>query len=133
MDKLNLGKDNLKKFGITMAVCFAIIALLVALKHKHNPLLFCFISSLFILIALAAPKALKFIYIGWMKVGFVLGWINSRIILAVIFYLICTPIGLVMRLFGADLLDLKIDKNKKTYWLKKENKVMSLQNYERQF
>ncbi len=133
MEKLNLSKDSLKKFGITMSACFAIITLLVALKHKHNPLPFCFVSSLFILMAFVAPKALRLIYISWMKVGFVLGWINSRIILTVIFYLICTPIGLVMRLFGKDLLSLKTEKSAKTYWLKKDSRHFNPQGYERQF
>ena len=49
-----------------------------------------------------------------------LGWINTRLILFIIFYLVFTPIGLVMRLFGVDLLDKKIDKNKNSYWRRKE-------------
>ncbi len=131
--RTGLSYESLRKFGITMAACFAAIALLVAFKHRHSPLPACFISALFIFMAFAAPNTLKPIYTAWMKIGYILGWINTRIILAVIFYLVFTPMGLVMRLFGADLLDLKIDKNKKSYWLRKENKGMGLEGYERQF
>ncbi len=50
--------------------------------------------------ALLIPKHLKWIYQGWMSFALVLGWINTRLILAIMFYLIMTPMGLVMRLFG---------------------------------
>ncbi len=133
MNKPTLDKNTLRKFGITMAACLAIIALIIALKHRHDPLPVCVASALFIIMVFIAPAALKPVYIGWMKVGYILGWINSRIILAIIFYFVFTPMGLVMRLFGKDLLSLKIDKSAKTYWLEKDNKDFNPQDYERQF
>ncbi|MDD5165806.1 MAG: hypothetical protein PHQ57_00245 [Candidatus Omnitrophica bacterium] len=56
-----------------------------------------------------------------------------RIILAILFYLVLAPIGLIMRLFRVDLLDRKIDKKKESYWRKKEEAVCDLASYERQF
>ncbi len=59
------------------------------------------------------------VYLGWMKFAFVLGWINTRILLGLFFYLVVTPIGLGMRLFGKDLLDEKIERSQASYWQKR--------------
>ena len=74
-------------------------------------------------------KFFKPIYDLWMKFAAVLAWINTRLILIVMFYLVITPIGLIMRLFGMDYLSLKIEKDKESYWIKNDKKI----NYERQF
>lgn len=133
MEKLNLDKNNLKKFGITMGIAFFVITLFILLRHKHTTLPTFIISVIFFILAFIMPTLLKPIYIFWMKLAFVLGWINTRLILFIIFYLIFAPIGLGMRLFGVDLLDRKIDKNKDSYWRTKEKKEFIPLDYERQF
>jgi hypothetical protein len=50
--------------------------------------------------ALVAPGSLRPVYRGWMRVGTVVGWVNTRVLLALVFFLVVTPMGLVMRLFG---------------------------------
>lgn len=50
--------------------------------------------------ALLIPNSLKWFYKGWMSIALVIGWINTRIILAIVFYIIITPMGLIMRIFG---------------------------------
>lgn len=133
MEKLNLDKNNLKKFGITMAAAFLTITVFILIKHKHNILLTSAISVVFFIIAFSAPAVLKPVYIFWMKLAFLLSWINTRLILLVMFYLIFTPIGLSMKLFGVDLLDRKIEKGKNSYWRIKEKKSFNPSDYERQF
>tara|TARA_Y100000589_G_C27026641_1_gene577231 strand:- start:304 stop:702 length:399 start_codon:yes stop_codon:yes gene_type:complete len=61
------------------------------------------------------PKLLTYPYLLWMKIGYILGWINSRLILGIIFIFIMQPMALIMKIFKYDPLKLKIDKNKKTY------------------
>lgn len=73
---------------------------------------------------------LKSVYAVWMKFAAILGIINVTLILSILFYIIFTPIGLIIRLFGRDLLDRKIEKGKASYWLKKES---SASDYERLF
>ena len=63
---------------------------------------------------------MKPIHIGWMTLAFALGWFNTRLLLGIFFYLILTPIGVLMRLFGKDLLDQRIDKRATTYWKKRD-------------
>jgi hypothetical protein len=75
---------------------------------------------------------LKPVYSAWMKCARVLGWINTRFLLCVAFYLVITPIGLVLKLCGSDLLEMKIDIHKETYWKKKE-RLCNNADYQRQF
>lgn len=133
MDKLKLDRKSLRQFGITMAIAFLIITLIIFIRHKYSVIPASVISVTFLILAFTLPALLKPIYILWMRLAFILGWINTRLILFILFYLVFTPIGLVMRLFRIDLLDRKIDKNKESYWRKKERSGFSPLNYERQF
>ena len=58
------------------------------------------IAAVLSLLSAIAPSLLRPVYRGWMRFGEVLGWINTRIILTLVFFLVVTPIGLLMRLFG---------------------------------
>lgn len=133
MEKLKLDKKSLKKFGITMCIAFLVITGIIIIRHRHNIVPTVAISTAFLLLALIQPLWLKPVYIIWMKFAFVLAWVNTRLILFIMFYLIFTPIGLVLRLFGVDLLDKRIEKGKVTYWIKKEKKEFNPLDYERQF
>lgn len=133
MEKLNLDKKALKKFGITMGIAILIITFIIFIRHKYSSIPTFIISVIFFISALTMPALLRPIYIIWMKFAFISSWINTRIILFIIFYLIFTPIGIIMRLFGFDLLDRKIDKDKNSYWQKAIKKSFHQLNYERQF
>ncbi|MDP2939859.1 MAG: SxtJ family membrane protein [Candidatus Omnitrophota bacterium] len=133
MDKLNLEKENLRKFGLTMGVVFLIITLFILFKHKNYNLTTLIVSAVFFVITLTVPIFLKPIYVIWMRLAYVLSWINTRLILFLLFYLIFTPIGLIMKLFGADLLERKIDKSQDSYWIKQDKKAFVKRQYERQF
>ncbi len=133
MVKLDLSRYNLKKFGIMMGIAFFAISPVILFRHKHNPAVTSAIAAVFFILSFVCPLLLKPLYIAWMKLAFVLGWINTRLVLFIIFYFVFTPIGLIMRLFGSDLLDRKIDKTAQSYWRKRENKAFVVQDYERQF
>jgi hypothetical protein len=68
-----------------------------------------------------------------MKLAFVLSWFNTRLLLILIFYLVFTPLGLAAKLFGVDFLDRRVEKDKPSYWRKREAAVFKKENYERQF
>ena len=133
MEKLNLEKNNLRKFGITIGVAFLLIAVFILFRHKQDILPIVYVSLAFFISSLLAPAILKPVYIIWMRLAFVLSWINTRLILCALFYTIFTLIGLGMRLFGIDLLDRKTKKSRGSYWRKKEKKEFSALDYERQF
>lgn len=133
MEKLDLSYKNLKKFGITLGMAFAVVTLIIFVRHRHNITPTAFIAALFFILAIGFPAILKPVYILWMRFAFILSWVNTRLILIIIFYLVFTPVGLCLKLFRADLLDIKIDKNKDSYWKKREKSGSGKALYERQF
>ena len=79
------------------------------------------------------PKILSPIYKLWMSLAGILGWINTRILLGLIFYLLFTPIGLIMRVLQRDVLKCKIDPNIDTYWVDREKISNIKEHFKRQF
>ncbi|MDD4990309.1 MAG: SxtJ family membrane protein [Candidatus Pacebacteria bacterium] len=129
-------KDELKKFGLIMASAFVILGVLFHLKSRlFVAAVLAFIGFLFAFFALVLPRALKSIRFVWLKFSLALGWFMSKVILAVAFYLIVTPIGLIAKIFGKHFLVLKIDKQQKSYWQQKEPEIENqpANFYERQF
>lgn len=116
-----------------MGIAFLVITLIIFIKHKYSIMPTVFISAVFFALAFITPLILKPIYIAWMRFAFVLGWINTRLILAVMFYLVFTPAGIILRLLRKDLLDRRIEKGNQSYWKKKETPVINPLQYEKQF
>jgi hypothetical protein len=75
----------------------------------------------------------KLAYWGWMVFAMALGFVNTRILLTLFFYLVLTPIGLLLRLFGKDPLHLSLDSKAKTYWTPKTKEPYNPEHYKRQF
>jgi hypothetical protein len=76
---------------------------------------------------------LKSLYNFWMKIALVLSWVNTRVLLFLIFYLILTPTGLILKLLRKDLLEQGIDKAEKSYWKIKDKNEFGVAYYEKQF
>lgn len=94
---------QLRSFGLTVGATFALIGLWPAVYHAVNPRWWAVVVAvLLVLPALVFPTSLFWIHKGWMAVGAGLGWVNTRVILGIVFYVIVTPIGLVRRWLGKD-------------------------------
>ncbi|GAB4141507.1 MAG: hypothetical protein Tsb009_11300 [Planctomycetaceae bacterium] len=78
------------------------------------------------------PDWMRYVYVVWMAAVLPIGWVISHVMLAVIFYGVVTPIGLIMRACGKDPMNRRFDKNAKTYWIKRETQPKPEQ-YFRQF
>lgn len=115
-----------------MFFAFCAIGTLLLLKQKIIFILFYALGWIFVFLGLILTNLLKPIYIIWIRFAYALNYINTRLILIIVFYLIFAPIGLVMWLLKIDLLDRKVEKDKQTYWKRKENEFKPL-NYERRF
>ncbi|MGE5197259.1 MAG: SxtJ family membrane protein [Deltaproteobacteria bacterium] len=133
MEKLTFNKNDLRKFGITLGLIFAVAALIIFLRHKQHALTFSIISAVFFLLGVTFPQLLKPPYRFGMLMSLILSWIITRIVLLVMFYVIFTPLGLIMRLFNPDILEKKIDRNKESYWKEKEKKEFNPADYEKLF
>ncbi len=82
---------------------------------------------------LAVPAILKPVYTVWMKLALILAWVNTRIIISLIFFLVITPIGIIIRLIKADLLHEKFQPDAPTYWADTEDSPSVTEHCERQF
>lgn len=133
MDTLKPDKYVLRKFGVSLAIVFLLITLFVSRKSPQNIWPTFLLSFVFYLSALIKPALLKPIHVVLAQVGLVTTWIISRVALFIIFYFLFTPMGLIIRLFGIDLLDRKIDRHKESYWKVKEKNIPGPLGYEKQF
>jgi len=92
------------------------------------PLLIFFIIIVFLLNKIYFKRILNL----WINFGNFLSYIFSPIILGIIFFFIITPLGLILKFFGRDILRLKI-KDKKTYWIDRENKEINVESFNKQY
>ena len=113
---IKTGKKEIRNFGITFGIIFLAIAGFLFFKEKESSQLFFYLAGSFICFGFIVPAILKPIYLFWMIFAVVLGWIMTRLVLSVLYFLIVTPIGLIPRLLGKQFLDLKWDKKTATYW-----------------
>lgn len=128
-----INSEKHRKFGITFSVLFFLISALLFWRGRGAAGYFFAFSVIFFIAAAFYPRSLKIVETGWMKFAEALLWLNTRLILGILFYLIFTPIGFLLRLFGKDLLSLKIKPAEGTYWVKREKTVFSKEDYEKIF
>ena len=121
MDKISSNRS----FGILFSIVFAIIAFWPIFSGDPLRLWSIPISIIFLVLGLLNSKLLNPLNIVWVKFGELLGKIIAPLVMAIIYFIIVTPIGLFMRLIGKDLLNLKFSKAN-TYWIKREKKVGSM-------
>ncbi len=110
-------KKELRNFGlVTGGVTPLVFGVLLPWLFNHDfPKWPWIVGAVLIVWGLTLPLTLKPVYRVWMTIGHCLGWINTRIILAVMFYCIILPVGTVMRLLGKDPMGRKITRDQKSY------------------
>jgi len=116
-----------RSFGIVFGILFLILSLYPLLNDDNLNLIFLIFSIIFFVLGLINSKILSPLNFAWFKFGIILGKIVSPIIMSLIFFIIVTPIGLLMKLLKKDVLDLNFN-NEKTYWKKKTDSKNSMKN-----
>jgi hypothetical protein len=124
---------DLRKFGITVGIVLLIFGSLLLWKHKPSQFYFLSIGAFLVLAGLLLPTILRPLNKAWMTLAVLLGWLMTRIILSLLFYLVITPISLIARISGKHFLDLKIDKSRTSYWENRKKVHFVPSDYERQF
>src|SRR5262245_61526929 len=102
MVETQITNRQLRSFGLIVGTGFALIALLPLVRGHNIRTWALVLSALLYASALILPRALRGFYGLWMRLGEALGWVNSRIILSAVFFVILLPIGLIRRLLGHD-------------------------------
>ncbi len=125
MDDIKISSN--RSFGIVFFIVFLLLALYPLTYNGEIRVWSAIISLIFIVLGLLNSKILSPLNKLWFKFGIFLGKMISPLIMGIIFFLVVTPIGLVMRIFGKDLLRLKKD-NSNTYWINRPNSKSNLKN-----
>ena len=118
-------KKTLREFGFLLGFTFPIlIGWILPLIGGHSFRTWTlFISIPSIILAIIKPGFLLYPYRAWMKLGHILGWLNSRVILGLVFLIVLQPISLIMRIFGYDPLKTKKVSQKSYREIKTNHKV----------
>ena len=124
---IKTNKKEIRKFGFLIGGVLIALSIFMLWKTYNQYQLVFVIGVSFVLLGFIIPSILKPIYIIWMTFATILGWIMTRVILTVLFYLIVTPIGLIARIFGVKFLDLSWNDNVKSYWNKREGSVSDIE------
>jgi len=122
-----------KKFGYLFTVIFLFLSLYFYIHNKENiSKILLILSVFFIVITIFKPTLLLPLNKLWMMFGLLLGKIISPIVIGIIFYLIFSPFGIIMRLYGRDELILKRSKSH-SYWKIRKNNVIKPESFYKQY
>lgn len=129
-----ISRKDLRNFGLILGLVFFLIGTRMFFKYSR-PLYLCLpiAGLLFIIFGLLSPLALNPAYKAWMKAAHVAGWVTTRVMLIIVFYVILTPMGLINRLMRKDLLDIRVEKDRKSYWIEYKSQKNNIKQYEKQF
>ncbi len=126
-------RKELKKFGLTIGIVLLILAAFLFWNGKSSYPVWGIIGLVLILTALTFPVILKPLNKIWMSLAIVLGWVMTRVILSILFYLALFPLRFIALIFRKRFLDVKADPAAETYWQKREKNNFDPSTYERQF
>ena len=117
--------SDLRSFGLLTGALFVAIFGLVFpfLRHRAYPLWPWIVAIALAIPALVYPRSLRYVHWIWIRIGFVLGWINSRIVLTILFFVVILPMGLLMRAFGRDPVSRKLDPDATTYRIRSRERT----------
>ena len=132
---INSSVKELRKFGITVGLVLIIIGFLFqTLWESYNTyIVLGSVGAILLLHGILFPKILLPLHKIWMTLAVILGFIMTRVILTVLFYFVVTLVGVIAKVSGKDFLDRKIDRNKESYWHKREKTEYTQELTERQF
>ena len=125
MDKVNIGSN--RSFGIVFFIVFLIIGTYPIFFQGELRIWSLIVSIIFLLLGIINSRFLTPLNLLWFKFGMLLGRIVSPIVMGLVFFLVVTPTGMIMRILNKDLLRLK-KKNIKTYWIERPSIKSDMKN-----
>ena len=118
-------KSSNRSFGIIFFIVFLLISVWPIMDGQAFRVWSLVISLIFLILGILNSKILTPFNLAWIKLGEILGRFIAPVVMAVIYFLIVTPIGLFMRIIGKDLLNIKFSQNS-SYWIKREKNLGSM-------
>ncbi len=125
-------QKDLRNFGLTVGIALFIISLIW--QQIPEAIYLAMAGGILLIIGLTVPIVLKPLQKVWMGLSIVLGFIVSRIILLVLFYLVFTPIGFIGRIMGKDFLPVRFQENhQNSYWENRSSQKKRAEQYRKQY
>ena len=137
--ELPAGPRDLRKFSLTVGLAFVVLWAVFAYlfpylfdRGRSFPLLWQ-IGAALAVVGTLLPAVVKPLYYAWMTLALALGWVMTRVLLTIFFFVVLTPVGLVFRLIGRDALHRKLDRSAQSYWIEKTHPIADRSRYEKFF
>ncbi|MFH1800894.1 MAG: SxtJ family membrane protein [Candidatus Omnitrophota bacterium] len=131
--KIESSRKKLREFGFVVGGVLCVLGILFYWRGRGSFPYF-LVPGIFLVIAGAIiPSILKPVQKAWMTLAVLMGWVMTRVLLSLLFYLAITPIGLILRLMGKDLLDERLDPKKQSHWKIRPQDTRVPSDYEKQF
>lgn len=131
--KIKSGGKELREFGLVVGGVFMALGALMLWRGRPLAPYFLVLGAVLVTLGLAAPKVLTPLQKAWMAFAVVMGFVMSKAVLFILFYGVVTPIGIIMKILGKDILDERIDKAARSYWKDLPREDKPKESYEKQF
>ena len=133
--KHNPTRKDLFWFGVLLPIFFGVFGGMIWWRYQAPTVAYCLwtFGALLGGIYAVAPPSRLWIYLGWNYAVFPIGWTVTHVIMALVYYIVFTPIGLIMRLVGYDPMQRKIDRQASSYWIEHRTGETAKSRYFRQF
>lgn len=131
--RIDSSTKKLREFGFVVGGVFSGLGLLLLWRGKGHFVYFLWPGLALVVLGTVFPALLKPLQKVWMAVAILMGWVMTRLLLSVLFYLAITPIALILKLTGKDILDIKLAPAQSSYWKQRAHKDHRPEDYERQF
>jgi len=123
---------KLREFGLLVGAVLCLFGGLFLWRGREAYVYFFYLGIPLVSLGILWPVSLRGLYQAWMGLALVLGWVVSRVLLTLLFYLTVTPIGILCRIRGKDFLDLKFKEGKDSYWILRKN-ISAKEDCEKQY
>ena len=120
-DKIKISSN--RSFGLLFFVVFLIVSLWPLTHEGSIRIWSVIVSAVFLILGLINSRLLTPLNVLWFKFGMILGAVIAPIVMGIIFFLVVTPIGLLMNIMGKDLLNKRYSKKKESYWIERDTPI----------
>jgi hypothetical protein len=131
--KIKSGTKELREFGLVVGGVLMALGGLMFWRGRPLAPYFLVIGTVLVTLGFANPRILTPLQKAWMAFAVVMGFFMSKVVLFILFYGVVTPIGIIMKLLGKDILDERIDKKAASYWKELPKEMKPKESYEKQF
>jgi carbon starvation protein CstA len=116
-------KNSNKSFGVLFFIVFLIVGLYPYFQNENIRTWSIILSIIFLILGIFNSKFLSPLKSAWLKLGEMLGKFIAPIVMLLVYFVFITPIGLILKIFNKDVINYKIKKNLKSYWIKRDFKI----------